>query len=429
MAHTDKDLNLASQIAYYDFQKDQLDGNATIEALLQQDMQSSDTKIKENATTLYELIQSTNADAKNWVIKDVKDDNENTGFYGCVIETKTEDAIIAFRGSEGVGDPAKMDQFYKDWYEADLGLLNTKETKQQALAEKYMTEINKKYSYDSYNLTGHSLGGNLATHALLTAPESMLNNIERCQSNDGPGFSDEYLTFYQKAIKERATLIDHYQWSVVGNILNPIPGENFQTVKVKDEVYDDTFGKHALSSVVFDNNGNVQEGKLDPLASIVHTISNSIDNTTYLPGTIVILEYLKTPPIVTLFNMSRDIAMDLVKNAFESFSNACKNWFTNTFLGGNRASFLINTKALSEEITNLKTYYAQLQNLKEQVNAQRIHLRFLCLSSLIIQRQLNRLERDLNTEANKVLRLKMAGERILQTYTRTEDTLTEHAVC
>ena len=56
-----------------------------------------------------------------------------------------------------------------DWISANLALLNNTGTTQQDLVSDYLNEINDKYDYSDYVTTGHSLGGNLATHATIKA--------------------------------------------------------------------------------------------------------------------------------------------------------------------------------------------------------------------------------------------------------------------
>ena len=66
--------------------------------------------------------------------------------------------MIANRGSESYD----LEQLFKDWIVADIGLLNHALTTQQARATIYMQELWEKYGdqYDSFSVTGHSLGGN-----------------------------------------------------------------------------------------------------------------------------------------------------------------------------------------------------------------------------------------------------------------------------
>jgi len=114
-----------------------------------------------------------------------------------------------------------------------LGLLNSTLTPQQAVAERYVRKLYEKYGdeYTHFGMTGHSLGGNLAEHATITAPDYMRKKIDRCVNLDGPGFSEQYLLAHASDIQKSKGKIDHYQWSFVGTLLNTVPGTNYRTVE------------------------------------------------------------------------------------------------------------------------------------------------------------------------------------------------------
>lgn len=94
-----------------------------------------------------------------------------------LIETDPNHAIICFRGSESTDE----NQIIKDWINADFGLLMDRDTLQQNNAADYMKEINGRFAYGCYAVTGHSLGGNLAEHAVIAAPDDMRNRREKKQ--------------------------------------------------------------------------------------------------------------------------------------------------------------------------------------------------------------------------------------------------------
>ena len=291
MEYSDRDLLVATQIAYYDIK--QADTNKTLRQICkddpdiynhllenQEEAESNLEKIRaQRAIDLYHEIVSSDSKYGDWIIKNVKNNNEETGFYGCLIETSDKSAIVGFRGSESSSDT----QIKKDWVEADLGLLNHEATNQQEVATEYMKYINEEYDYENYATSGHSLGGNLSAHAGLTAPEEMRNKITQCYSFDGPGFSNEYIAEHQDEIEAFGTKITHYQWSLVGELLYHLPGEKFKTIKTKDEVYgkkdmQSLTQKHDTCFVEFDENGNVISGEMDVLAATVGRLSKTIEN-------------------------------------------------------------------------------------------------------------------------------------------------------
>ena len=291
MEYSDRDLLVATQIAYYDIDREVHDKtlrqiceeNPDIYNHLlknQEEAESNLEKIRaQEAIDLYHEINSPDSKYGNWIIRNVNDQNEETGFYGCLIETSDKSAIVGFRGSESSSDT----QIKKDWVEADLGLLNHEATNQQEVATEYMKYINEKYNYENYATSGHSLGGNLSAHAGLTAPEEMRNKITQCYSFDGPGFSNEYIAEHQDEIEAFGTKITHYQWSLVGELLYHLPGEKFKTIKTKDEVYgkndmQSLTQKHDTCFVEFDEKGNVISGEMDVLAETIGKLSRKIEN-------------------------------------------------------------------------------------------------------------------------------------------------------
>ena len=213
--HSNPEMMLAAQIAYLDFQGDNNNIGKKVDNILnsygEQDAKGN-WKLKPEyegikgieeefggAKNIIEVAESTGIGDqwRKWNVVDVDDDQANSGYYAMLIDTGDGNAIITNRGTE-----LQLDKIYKDGVEADLGLLDSTSTKQQERAEKYMEKLYYKYGdkYDKFSVGGHSLGGNLATHMVITAPEGMIEKIDRCTSMDGPGFSDEYLEKYQKIL-------------------------------------------------------------------------------------------------------------------------------------------------------------------------------------------------------------------------------------
>lgn len=301
MNYSDKDLLVATQIAYFDITKDMLQDsdtgqlreilneNKSILTGIQDALDNAKTELErtrfEEKLKLYNEIVKEGSEYGDWVIKSVKDDNSNTGFYGCLIETSKDSAIVGFRGSED----ASGDQFEKDWVNADLRLLNNTLTDQQAVASEFMEEINNTYHYNNYATSGHSLGGNLSIHATLSAPDDMQYKITQCKSYDGPGYSAEYLELYKNEITKMAKVIDHYQWSLVGALLYQVPGSNYQSILTKESVYNNynleaLVQKHDTSFVSLDENGNVQKGEMDRFAQSMGELSRNIENCPRIVG-------------------------------------------------------------------------------------------------------------------------------------------------
>lgn len=220
----------------------------------------------------------------NWVIVDTCDENDTSGFFACLIDTNEGNAIVGFRGSEswdGFPSFASDSQFMKDWVQADLGLLNSIQTEQQASAEAYVNKINVRYGnrYESFDFTGHSLGGSNAQHAYLTAPDGM--PLGRCLNLDGPGNSDEYISFYGERIQERGMNIDHFVYSWVGSLLTPVPGCNYSVILAHNDGDHrfpiSLFYKHDTRNIEMQGY-SFQPGESDILMNNLSPLSKMIDD-------------------------------------------------------------------------------------------------------------------------------------------------------
>ena len=91
-------------------------------------------------------------------------------------------------------------------------------------------------------VSGHSTGGNHAQYVTTVYKESMgknyneINDIDRCVSFDGQGFSNAFLEKYSDDIKERADRITSYcpTESIVGSLMNDIPGTGHKYIEIGD---------------------------------------------------------------------------------------------------------------------------------------------------------------------------------------------------
>lgn len=296
--YNDSAMMIASQLAYLEFRDGETNVGETVDGILQMYGTYKDgkwelkpeyekiTSIKDEFTTATTILQITESSGgsqewRNWNVVDVCNDQNDTGYYGLLIDTGDGNAIIGSRGSESTD----LSTGYKDWGEADLGLLDNELTWQQKKAEAYMQKLWLKYGdeYESFRLTGHSLGGNLATHMTITAPEGMRDKIDHCISMDGPGFSEEYIEAHREEIEKAADKIDRYQWSWVSSLLNPLPGVEDKIIKAHDDAsagseLEAMLFRHATHNVEYDENGNVMEGDESDLSAILGPLSKEIDH-------------------------------------------------------------------------------------------------------------------------------------------------------
>lgn len=317
MSHTDEQLRGATRVAYLSFfekAKDNLEADGKKEPFTIRELIYSYINVEEakrlaekdgiNNITLKDLvkyseieeldksiiIEEFTEDMFDWKIVHIHDTNPENGFYGCVIEAVDNEAIVAFRGSENM---KKYGNLWNDWIKANLGLINSHCTEQHVEVAKFADELIKNGivdKYDSFSATGHSLGGNLATHfAVISAVDNrteLYEKIDRSVNFDGPNFSEKYLEYHNDEIQKASHKITHYKWSLVGCILNEIPNSNEKFISFNEDLEKDNIinrirykiiSKHRIKNLIFDCDGTVIEGKQDRVAKEVAHFSKTID--------------------------------------------------------------------------------------------------------------------------------------------------------
>ncbi len=316
--YTDKELKEATQIVYLSFlsraaenlKADGIQGPYTVRNLINSCINTKwalklavEDGLDEKNITIKDLVKYSDLKDSDksiieefspqmfeWKLVDITDMNSLNGFVACCIETSEKEAIVAFRGSENMRDYSNA---INDWARADFGLLNSRETRQQEETEKYGEYLLKKGTldkYDSLAVTGHSLGGNLATHftisAAQTGREKLFNKIKQSINLDGPGVSDEYLAEHKEKIEKAAPKLKRYKWSAVGTLLFDIPGEESEFLDINDDLYKDdskerikykVITRHSTKSLIFDENGNAKRGKQDVVSKGLSSFSKAID--------------------------------------------------------------------------------------------------------------------------------------------------------
>lgn len=293
MNMNDKTLYYASQIAYFNFDKELKDGIKDNGPLtLQQAFETYATDLYENANdkqrAFYDRIKNGEEFYSDWQMLRIDDQNAETGYYSMVLlPPESETAIVAFRGSE-TGDG----QFMLDWILADAMLITGLPTAQQNKAKNVMDEILNDSSLSDYNFitTGHSLGGNLAMHATI---QTTSDRILSCTALDAPSFAQEYYNAYEDLLNANASKINHYSWSLVGILF--LPKFTTATKGVNPEVYNDIFGKHNLlnnyqtPNLIFDTNGNLISGEIDFISI-------------YMAAFVLTIDMSDSPELYTLFD-------------------------------------------------------------------------------------------------------------------------------
>jgi hypothetical protein len=239
MPYTDKQMKDATQIAYLDFggaykelQGDQTEmippASFTIDELWEKYLDLCDEGPDQQTQDIYNSLSDAQ---KQWSLM-ICDRNQKTGFYACVIRTdpNSKDAIVAFRGSE---DISQGNNFEKDWWEADIKLIDSIQTTQHAECEKFMKDWQSYLNGLNISVTGHSLGGNLAEYFMIVSGKfGLRDNISSCISFDGPGFSNEFIEKYRAEIASMSSKMRHIRWSFIGSLLNDLPGVSYIGAKI-----------------------------------------------------------------------------------------------------------------------------------------------------------------------------------------------------
>lgn len=356
---------------------------------------------------------------RNWQVVDVCDDQNDTGYYGVLIDTGDGNAIIGNRGSESIDFMTG----YKDWGEADIGLLDSELTKQQQRAEKYMEKLWYKYGdqYDSYSVTGHSLGGNLAEHMTITAPEAMRSRIDHCASFDGPGFSDEYIQKHRKEIEKMAPAIDHYQWSWVSSLLNPLPGVKDTVIKAHNDEESNgilsMLWRHHTRNVEFDDDGYIQEGDESFLSQILGPLSRDIDNATLLD---LLLEVLDREPDLYTFIM---YGLKLLAHAISSFRDVvqkCEEVWANIYydylaprVSGEYEINMASASGLKEELNRVNS---QIQSIDEEIDYIRRTLQYWSASGSYYKSKMFFIQNGLKSDGKHLSKMSAVLEKAINCY-------------
>lgn len=106
-------------------------------------------------------------------------------------DMQNKKAIVLYRGTNG-----------REWYDNAMGFLQSSSMLQRK-ALSFLNDNLNKYNYVergySIEVTGHSKGGNKAQYVTI-----MNNNVSKCYSFDGQGFSQEFIDDYAEKIKRNS---------------------------------------------------------------------------------------------------------------------------------------------------------------------------------------------------------------------------------
>lgn len=134
------------------------------------------------------------------------DEIKEVQFSAMTIELNKISAYIAFRGTDDTLVAWKED------LHMSIGLVPAQE-----MAARYLNHVDDSFKF--LRLGGHSKGGNLAIYAAAACSPEIKNRIIRIYSNDGPGFSEEFMT--ERNIYSLSDKIVHIvpEYSVIGMLM------------------------------------------------------------------------------------------------------------------------------------------------------------------------------------------------------------------
>jgi hypothetical protein len=181
-----------------------------------------------------------------WKIKDVDDKNASTGFVAYTFEPLAGQGVVAFRGSEGMNEIRHLNT---DWYNNATTVFSPLSV-QQKNAIDYINRVGKKY--DSLNLTGHSLGGNIALAATVGAEKGIRDKIISTFTYNAPGFNRDFLNNHRDGINEMKSKIKEFQneHDFVSSILYNLTDRIIIEARAKT---DDMIENHFLNYMAIEN--------------------------------------------------------------------------------------------------------------------------------------------------------------------------------
>lgn len=185
----------------------------------------------------------------------VRDDKKGTGFAAFAIRDPYNEVTVACRGTEGF-DLFDFDS-RKDMI-ADYGLLGNIEPGQHKEMEDFVDQLEKQ-GYDGYYFTGHSLGGNLATHGAVTVDDT--SKVRGVYTYNSPGFNVDYWKLHGEKLNQLHFCITNYQneYDYISSSLH-LPGEN---VIIASSVTDGHIGfdDHNMDAFEIDDTGSFVPNK------------------------------------------------------------------------------------------------------------------------------------------------------------------------
>lgn len=126
--------------------------------------------------------------------------NKSTGFGAFAVIDSSGEATVAARGTDGfhLNDKESL----KDIFYGDLGLImGNGKTSQHKDMEKFIVYLSENKKVNSFDFTGHSLGGNLAMYGAIYAAK-LGKKVNKVFAINAPQFSDIFMLSHLKEINK-----------------------------------------------------------------------------------------------------------------------------------------------------------------------------------------------------------------------------------
>jgi len=226
MAFNDVEMSILAQLSYKDID---IDGKAKNLSKVLRDYQDwlQTTLGSSYKKHIDELIKK--VEGKDYKIVDSEYD-KLSGFAAYAISTPQNEVIVACRGTQ-IGKDDTIIEKAQDIL-TDIGLgLDPGTTQQHRDMEAFVNRLEKR-GYNGYYFTGHSLGGNVATHGAGTVDNP--DKVKGVYTYNAPGFNDAYWILYGWKLK-RINNITNFQneYDYVSSILRT-PGKSVAIKSSRD---------------------------------------------------------------------------------------------------------------------------------------------------------------------------------------------------
>ena len=246
MAFTEVEMSILAQLAYRDINCKKY-SKETLESVLRENrdwlINGEPHKKNDGLGASYEkyvdnLIEKVTN--QNYTITG-NHSNIYTGFYAYAVKTPQNEVVVACRGTNQLNDAIT---------DAELAL--TVEANQHKDMEYFVNSLEKQ-GYMGYYFTGHSLGGNLATHGSTTIDNP--DEVKGVYTYNAPGFNEEYWKLNGWKLREIDNIVNFQnEYDYVSSILRS-PGENVIIDSNLPWYSHAGFGDHSINAYQINEDG------------------------------------------------------------------------------------------------------------------------------------------------------------------------------